>query len=110
MIPLVGLILGIVLGVSLDVQLPDVLAAYVPIAVVAGLDSAFGGLRAFLDHVYSDKVFIVSFLSNVAIGVGLVYVGDLLGVGQQLSTAILVVFGIRIFTNASAIRRHFFHA
>ncbi|MCW5954683.1 MAG: DUF1290 domain-containing protein, partial [Propionibacteriaceae bacterium] len=32
------------------------------------------------------------------------------GVGAQLSTAVVVVLGIRIFTNAAAIRRTLFHA
>jgi len=31
-------------------------------------------------------------------------------VGSQLSTAVVVVLGIRIFTNAAAIRREVFHA
>ena len=33
-----------------------------------------------------------------------------LGVGAQLSTAIIVVLGIRIFGNAAALRRHLFGA
>jgi len=41
----------------------------------------------------------------VAIAAVIVWVGDLIGVGSQLSTAVLVVLGIRIFTNAAEIRR-----
>ena len=40
----------------------------------------------------------------------IVWVGDQIGVGAQLSTAVVVVLGIRIFTNAAAIRRALFHA
>jgi small basic protein len=40
----------------------------------------------------------------------LVFLGDQLGVGSQLSTAVLVVLGIRIFSNAAAIRRKLFQA
>ena len=36
--------------------------------------------------------------------------GDQLGVGGQLSTGVIVVLGIRIFSNVAAIRRHLFHA
>ena len=32
------------------------------------------------------------------------------GVGEQLSTGVVVVLGIRIFSNVAAIRRHLFHA
>ena len=79
-------------------------------AIVAALDALFGGFRAYLQHTFSDKVFVVSFLSNVLIAALIVWVGDLLGVGAQLSTAVVVVLGIRIFTNAAAIRRSLFHA
>ena len=40
----------------------------------------------------------------------IVYLGDKLGVGGQLSTGVIVVLGIRIFSNVAAIRRHIFHA
>jgi small basic protein len=92
---------------------PDVpywLEPYLPIAVVAALDAVFGALRAFLDGIFDDKVFIISFVSNVLIAALIVYLGDQLGVGGQLSTGVVVVLGIRIFSNVAAIRRHLFHA
>ena len=33
--------------------------------MVAALDAVFGALRAFLDGIFNDKVFVVSFVSNV---------------------------------------------
>ena len=69
-----------------------------------------GGFRAYLERVFDDKVFVVSFTSNVLIAALIVWVGDLIGVGTQLSTAVVVVLGIRIFTNVAAIRRKLFHA
>ena len=77
---------------------------------VAALDAVFGGLRAYLDGIFDDKVFVVSFFSNVVIAAAIVYLGDKLGVGGQLSTGVIVVLGIRIFSNVAAIRRHLFHA
>ena len=74
------------------------------------LDAVFGALRAFLDGIFDDKVFVVSFISNVLIAALIVYLGDQLGVGSQLSTGVVVVLGIRIFTNMAAIRRHIFRA
>jgi small basic protein len=105
-----GLLLGIVLGLILQPDVPLGLEPYLPIAVVAALDAVFGALRAFLDGIFDDKVFVVSFFSNVLIAAGIVYLGDKLGVGGQLSTGVIVVLGIRIFSNAAAIRRHIFHA
>jgi small basic protein len=105
-----GMLAGIVLGIVFQPDVPHALGPYLPIAVVAALDAVFGGLRAFLDGIFDDKVFVVSFISNVVIAAGIVYLGDQLGVGEQLSTGVVVVLGIRIFSNVAAIRRHLFHA
>ena len=67
-------------------------------------------MRAILDGTFDDRVFLVSFLSNVVVAALIVFVGDQLGVGSQLSTAVVVVLGIRIFSNAAAIRRHLLKA
>jgi small basic protein len=105
-----GLLLGIVLGLIFQPDVPLWLEPDLPIAVVAALDAVFGGLRAYLDGIFDDKVFVVSFLSNVVIAAAIVYLGDQLGVGGQLTTGVIVVLGIRIFSNVAAIRRHLFHA
>ena len=110
MIAALGLLVGIVLGIALEPDVPLFLEPYLPIAVVAALDAVFGGLRAYLDGIFDDKVFVVSFVSNVVIAAAIVYLGDQLGVGGQLTTGVIVVLGIRIFSNAAAIRRHLFHA
>jgi small basic protein len=105
-----GLVVGIVLGLVLHPDVPLWLEPYLPIAVVAALDAVFGALRAFLDGIFNDKVFVISFISNVVIAALIVFLGDKLGVGAQLSTGVIVVLGIRIFSNVAAIRRHVFHA
>lgn len=110
MIPALALALGVVLGVVLHPTVPAALQPYLPIAVVAALDAVFGAVRAQLDGLFDDRVFVVSFISNVLIAALVVLLGDQLGVGGQLSTGVVVVLGIRIFTNAAAIRRHVFRA
>lgn len=110
MIALLGLLVGVVVGLVVQPDVPLALQPYLPIAVVAALDAVFGGFRAFLDGIFDDKVFVVSFVSNVVIAAAIVWVGDKLGVGGQLSTGVIVVLGIRIFSNVAAIRRHLFHA
>lgn len=110
MIPALGLVIGVVLGLVLDPTVPLLLQPYLPIAVVAALDAVFGGIRASLDGIFDAKVFVVSFVSNTLVAALIVYLGDQLGVGGQLSTAVVVVLGIRIFGNAAAIRRHVFRA
>ena len=110
MIPIIGLIIGVAAGLIIEPTVPVYLQPYLPIAVVAALDALFGGLRALLDGIFDDRVFLVSFLSNVIVAGFIVFLGDQLGVGSQLSTGVVVVLGIRIFSNAAAIRRHIFKA
>ena len=109
-IAVLGLVVGVVAGLLVRPVVPTVVEPYLPIAVVAALDAVFGGLRAMLDGIFDDKVFVVSFLSNVVVAALIVFLGDKLGVGAQLSTGVVVVLGIRIFSNAAAIRRHVFRA
>ena len=67
-----------------------------------------GAARAYFQRSFSDKVFVISFFSNVITATLLVFLGNQLGVGSQLQTAVIVVLGIRIFTNVSSIRRFIF--
>ena len=108
LIPVAALVVGLVAGALMVPTAPGWLAPYLPVAVVAALDALAGGLRAALERVFDDVVFVVSFLTNAAVAMLLVGVGDRLGVGGALTTAVVVVFGIRIFTNATALRRHLF--
>ena len=110
MIPALGLVIGIVVGVLLEPEVPLWLQPYLPIAVIAALDAVFGAVRAVLDGIFNDKVFVVSFLSNVVVAAFIVFLGDQLGVGSQLSTGVVVVLGVRIFSNVASIRRHLFKA
>ncbi|MDH6109017.1 small basic protein [Kitasatospora sp. MAP12-15] len=110
MIAILGLVAGVVVGLFAQPEVPSAVVPYLPIAVVAALDAVFGGVRAMLDGKFDDKVFVVSFLSNVVVAALIVFLGDQLGVGSQLSTGVVVVLGIRIFSNAAAIRRHVFRA
>ncbi len=110
MIAVLALLAGVALGVFLDPTVPAALQPYLPIAVVAALDAVFGGVRAKLDGIFDDKQFVISFISNVVVAGVIVYLGDQLGVGGQLSTGVVVVLGVRIFGNVAAIRRHLFRA
>lgn len=110
MIAVIGLAAGVVLGLILHPDVPLWLQPYLPIAIVAALDALFGAFRARLEGTFDEKVFAVSFVSNTVIAAVIVLLGDLIGVGSQLSTAVVVVLGIRIFANVAAIRRKLFHA
>ncbi|AKU16927.1 small basic family protein [Luteipulveratus mongoliensis] len=110
MIPAAGLVVGLVIGLFFHPEVPLWLQPYLPIAVIAALDAIFGAVRAVLDGIFDDKVFVVSFLSNVVVAGLIVFLGDQLGVGSQLSTGVVVVLGLRIFSNVASIRRHLLKA
>lgn len=86
-------------GVSLRV------AEYLSLAVLAGLDSVFGGIRAGVERRFRSDVFLSGFLVNMILSVLLVYIGQEIGVGD-LYLAAVVTLGGRIFINLSVIRRH----
>lgn len=110
MIPLIALLVGAIAGLLLQPTVPSALLPYLPVAVVAALDAIFGAVRARLEGTFSERIFLVSFLTNVVLAVFLVYLGDQLGVGSELSTAVVVVLGVRIFSNLAAVRRVIFRA
>lgn len=110
MIAAIGIIVGIVLGLSFDPVIPAVLQPYLPVAVVAAMDALFGAGRARLEGIFSDRVFVTSFFWNVTVACLLVFLGVQLGVGSAMTTAIIVVLGMRIFANTASIRRLIFKA
>lgn len=103
MIPLIGLIIGVLLGVFLKIDIPSSLTAYIPVAILAALDSVFGGVRAGLENKFDTEIFVSGFFMNVILAAALTYLGDRLGVPIYL--AAVVVFGSRLFNNFAIIRR-----
>ena len=110
MAAILGLIAGVVAGIFFQPNIPIWLQPYLPIMVVAALDALLGAARSYFERNFSDRVFIIPFIANVITAVLLVFLGSQLGVGSQLTTAVIVVLGIRIFSNVSAIRRYIFRA
>ena len=104
-LPLVGLALGIALGLVLNVEVSPDLARYSAVAILAGLDSVLGAIRAELDAHYDNRIFLSGFVTNTLVAVALTFVGDRLGIDLYLVA--LFAFGLRIFQNVALIRRHF---
>ena len=102
-LPLLGLILGIALGILTDIQIPAIYEDYLSIAVLAALDTMFGGIRAQLQQVYDDKVFISGFFFNIILAAGLAFLG--VHIGVDLYLAAIFAFGVRLFQNIAVIRR-----
>ncbi|MHB1127108.1 MAG: small basic family protein [Bacillota bacterium] len=103
-LPLLGLLLGIVLGLQIPFQVPVIYAKYMSIAVLAALDSVFGGLRAGMENHFNNKIFVTGFFTNSLLAAFLAWIGDQLGV--ELYLAAVFAFGVRLFQNLAIIRRH----
>ena len=103
---IVGLFLGILLGSICPLSIPESYAKLFSVALLASIDSVFGGYRAVLEEKFDNTIFISGFFINALLAAFLVYVGDHLGI--DLYYVALLAFGLRIFQNLAIIRRYFF--
>jgi small basic protein len=106
LIALFSLLVGALIALLVQPSVPQDMTRYLAMAVIAAIDAALGGLRSYLERTFNDRIFVAAFLSNAVVGAALVWIGDQMGV--DLVTAVVVVFGIRIFQNLAAVRRRVF--
>lgn len=104
-LPIVGILLGLLIGTFLPVSMPMEYAKYLSVALLASLDSVFGGLRAGLERKFDTMVFMTGFFTNALLAAGLVYIGERIGI--DLYYVALLAFGLRVFQNLAIIRHHF---
>ena len=69
LLPLLGLLVGVLAGLVLNVNVSFELSRYSAVAILAALDSVLGAVRAELDGVYDNRIFISGFLVNAIIAV-----------------------------------------
>lgn len=103
-IALIGLVIGLGIGWKIPLFIPVVYGKYLGIAVLASLDSVFGGIRAAMQDRFDNVVFLSGFIGNALMAALLVFIGDRLGV--EIYIAAVVAFGVRLFHNLGIIRRH----
>ncbi|WP_186577549.1 small basic family protein [Aquibacillus kalidii] len=102
-LPALCLIVGLSLGLMTDITVPDQYSNYLSIAVLAALDTIFGGIRAHLEGLFNEKVFLTGFFFNIILAALLAFLGVQLGVDLYL--AAVFAFGVRLFQNIAIIRR-----
>ena len=101
---IIGCLLGAIIGMWVPV-IPYTYTGYLAIAIVAALDSVFGGISAVLQGKFDLKIFVSGFFGNAILSILLTYLGVKLNVDIYL--AAIVVFVGRMFTNLAIIRRHY---
>ncbi|MEW6574115.1 MAG: small basic family protein [Bacillota bacterium] len=99
----IGLVLGVAVGLNVPLVFPQAYGKYMGLAMLAALDSVFGGVRASMEERFDNAIFLSGFFANALLAAGLVFIGDRLGV--ELYTAAIVAFGVRLFQNLGVIRR-----
>lgn len=105
MLPVFAVLVGIVIGLLFPISLPAEYGKFMAVALLASLDSVFGGLRAGLEEKFDNTIFISGFFVNALLAVVLVFIGDRLGI--DLYYVASLAFGLRIFQNLAIIRRYF---
>lgn len=103
LIPFIALLLGFFLVLSGDWTVQPETASYLAAAILAGMDTAIGGIRARLEDKFDDTIFLSGFIVKCLLAASLVYLGDLLGI-EQMIVAPIVAFGIQMFRNLAIIR------
>lgn len=102
----ITIIICSILGIILGINLPTIsysYSGYLAIAIVAALDSVFGGITGVLKGNFDIKIFVSGFFGNAILAILLTYLGEKLNVDIYL--AAVIVFVGRMFTNLSIIRR-----
>ena len=101
---LIGCILGALIGMNVP-MISYTYSSYLAIAVIAALDSVFGGITSVINKNFDLKIFVTGFFGNAILAILLTILGQRLNVDIYL--AAIVVFVGRMFINLAIIRRYF---
>ena len=108
MMILIAIILGCALGIFVGNFAPLIsytYSGYLAIAIVAALDSVFGGLASSLNKKFEMGIFLSGFFGNAILAMLLAYLGQRLNFDIYLVA--IFVFVSRMFNNLPIIRRYY---
>lgn len=101
---LIGCILGALIGMNAP-MISYTYSSYLAIAIIAALDSVFGGITSVINKNFDLKIFVTGFFGNAILAILLTILGQKLNVDIYL--AAIVVFVGRMFVNLAIIRRYY---
>ena len=101
---LIGCILGAIIGLNAP-MISYTYSSYLAIAIIAALDSVFGGIASVINKNFDLKIFISGFFGNAILAILLTILGQKLNVDIYL--AAIVVFVWRMFMNLGILRRYY---
>lgn len=104
----IAIIIGCIIGALIGLNVPMIsytYSSYLAIAIIAALDSVFGGIASVINKNFDLKIFISGFFGNAILAILLTILGQKLNVDIYL--AAIVVFVWRMFMNLGIIRRYY---
>ncbi|MBQ3414300.1 MAG: small basic family protein [Clostridia bacterium] len=104
----IAIVIGCLIGILLGINAPMIsytYSSYLAIAVIAALDTVFGGIASVINKKFDLKIFISGFFGNAILAILLTMLGEKLNVDIYL--AAIVVFVWRMFLNLGTIRRYY---
>ena len=101
---LIGCILGAILGMNAP-MISYTYSSYLAIAIIAALDTVFGGVVAVINKSFDLKIFVSGFFTNAILAILLTVLGQKLNVDIYL--AAIIVFIWRMLNNIGIIRRYY---
>ena len=104
----IAILIGCVLGAIVGINAPIIsysYSSYLAIAIIAALDSVFGGVASVINKRFDMKIFISGFFGNAILAILLTVLGEKLNIDIYL--AAIVVFVGRMFNNLGTIRRYY---
>ena len=101
---ILGCVIGAVIGLNAPI-IPYTYSSYLAIAIIAALDSVFGGVASVINKRFDMKIFISGFFGNAILAILLTVLGEKLNIDIYL--AAIVVFVGRMFNNLGTIRRYY---
>lgn len=104
LIMIIACILGIIVGLNAPI-IAYTYSSYLAIAIIAALDSVFGGVASVINKRFDMKIFISGFFGNAILAILLTVLGEKLNIDIYL--AAIVVFVGRMFNNLGTIRRYY---
>lgn len=101
---IIACLLGVIVGLN-SPMISYTYSSYLAIAIIAALDSVFGGISSVINKKFDMKIFISGFFGNAILAILLTVLGEKLNVDIYL--AAIVVFVGRMFINLGIIRRYY---
>ncbi len=104
----IAILIGCVIGALIGMNAPIIsytYSSYLAIAIIAALDSVFGGITSVIKKQFDLKIFATGFFGNAILAILLTILGQKLNVDIYL--AAIVVFVGRMFVNLAIIRRYY---